>query len=100
MGSIMSAIRDDIEEYEALCSKYGEGIQYSPSGSAACYSDHAARLKFRSRVEWKMSQGWSRKRAEADSACYLPNSEKEYVEGKGWVKVEVPQTAWDHILKD
>lgn len=46
MGSIISAIYDDIHEYEALCDRYGEKIQYS-HGSADCYGAHASGLKKR-----------------------------------------------------
>lgn len=50
MGSIMSAIRDDIEEYEALCERYGERPQYS-YGSADCYGEHAKELKKRAEAD-------------------------------------------------
>jgi len=44
----MSAIRDDIEDYEALCGRYGEEVRYS-HGSADCYGKHADSLKERAR---------------------------------------------------
>jgi hypothetical protein len=52
MGSIMSAISDDIDEYVRLCEKYNEKVQYS-SGSADCYGEHARKLKERNRSEIK-----------------------------------------------
>ncbi len=90
MGSIMSAIRDDIEEYEALCEKYGEKVSYKPTAQGVqlpdCYGDHAAQLKFRSRVEYAVSRGKSREQAEKENAHLLPKKK--------------PQTAWDHVLED
>lgn len=55
MGSIMSAIADDIDHYEWLCTRFGEKTQYS-HGSADCYGSHAEELK------WWLEQD---KRAEA-----------------------------------
>lgn len=55
MGSLMSAISDDIDTYEHLCERYGEAVQYS-HGSANCYGEHCEELK------WKLQQD---KRAEA-----------------------------------
>lgn len=52
MGSIMSAISDDIDEYEALCEKYNEKIRYSVGGPD-CYGEHARLLKERQRREWE-----------------------------------------------
>jgi hypothetical protein len=46
MGSIMSAISDDIQEYRDLCDRYGERIQHS-HGSPDCYGEHAKQLKAR-----------------------------------------------------
>jgi predicted HicB family RNase H-like nuclease len=49
MGSIMSAISDDIDTYEHLCGRYGEKVQYS-HGSANPYGEHCEELK------WKVEQ--------------------------------------------
>ncbi len=84
MGSIISAISDDIDEYEALCRKYGEKIQYS-YGSADCYGEHADSLKYRSRVEYAMEQGKTREEAEKANAYLLPKK---------------PKTAWDRISEE
>lgn len=46
MGSIMSAISDDIDMYLFLCNRYGESPQYS-HGSEDCYGDHASALRAR-----------------------------------------------------
>lgn len=46
MGSIMSAISDDIDTYEGLCQQYGEKVQYT-HGGPDCYGSHAADLKKR-----------------------------------------------------
>lgn len=55
MGSIISAIHDDINEYVALCEHFGEKIQYSPDHYGRqledCYGAHATELKERQRVE-------------------------------------------------
>lgn len=102
MGSIMSAIRDDIAEYEALCDKYVEAVQRRPDAYGNmlpdCYGDHAAGLKFRAHVEYAMRHGKTREQAEVGAAHLLPSSKREWAEGKGWVAK--PKTAWDHILKD
>lgn len=88
MGSIMSAIRDDIDE--SLCEKYGEKIRYSPTAQGVqlpdCYGEHAGSLKYRARVEYTMSRGKSRAEAEKEYAHLKPKTK--------------PVTAWDHILKD
>lgn len=90
MGSIMSAIRDDIEEYEALCAKYGEKVHHKPTAQGVplpdCYGEHAAQLKFRSRVEYSMSRGKTRKQAEKEHAHLLPKPKAK--------------TAWDKVLED
>lgn len=49
MGSIMSAISDDIDTYEHICERYGEAVQYS-HGSADPYGEHCDELK------WKLEQ--------------------------------------------
>lgn len=46
MGSLLGRIRDDIEEYEELCERYGEKPEYS-YGSADCYGEHCKKLKER-----------------------------------------------------
>lgn len=56
MGSIMSAIRDDIAEYEALCKHYGEEVQYKHS-SPDCYGKHADALKERWGAEREAAAG-------------------------------------------
>lgn len=90
MGSIMSAIRDDIEEYEALCEKYGEKVQRKPTAQGVplpdCYGAHAGQLKFRARVEYSMSRGKTREAAEKEHAHLLPKKE--------------PRTAWDKVMED
>lgn len=77
MGSIMSAISDDIEEYEALCKRYGEEVQYKHSGPD-CYGKHKDEL------EWKLQQD---KRAE-EGLTYnyleLCARFKEEVRWHGW----------------
>lgn len=48
MGSILSKISDDIDEYVALCKHFGEPVQRSPtSGNPDCYGKHADVLKAR-----------------------------------------------------
>lgn len=55
MGSILSAIRDDMDRYEYLCEKYGEEPQYTKDSRGipllACYGEHAAELEERARAE-------------------------------------------------
>lgn len=55
MGNLLSAINDDINEYEQLCRKYGEEVQteYDVYGirTPACYGTHASELKQRFREE-------------------------------------------------
>lgn len=87
MGSIMSAIRDDIDEYEALCEKYGEKVQRKPTVQGVmlpdAYSEHADALKFRARVEYAIERGRTREQAEAEYAYLKPKPK--------------PTTAWDHL---
>ncbi len=56
MGSIISAIYDDINEYESLCRKYGEEVRtsFDRYGIATpdCYSEHADELRKRRNEEW------------------------------------------------
>jgi hypothetical protein len=60
MGSIISAIHDDMNDYERLCEKYSEKAKYSPDAYGNmlldCYSDHARKLKERERKEWEQRQ--------------------------------------------
>ncbi len=48
MGNILSAIRDDINEYKSLCEQFNEPIQYSMDAygykSPDCYGKHAQTL--------------------------------------------------------
>jgi hypothetical protein len=98
MGSIMSAIRDDIEEYEALCAKYGEKVRTKPTAQGVqlpdCYGKHAAEMKFRARVEFAMSHGKTRAQAEKENAHLLP-AKKAKKKSDGTAK-----TSWDHILDE
>lgn len=56
MGSVISAIHDDMEEYEDLCRKYGETPHRSPDAYGNllvdCYGQHARLLKQRQQAEW------------------------------------------------
>lgn len=49
MSDIISAINDDMEEYESLCKRYGEKPRYSPDSRGYplldCYGKHAEALK-------------------------------------------------------
>jgi hypothetical protein len=47
MGSLTSAIRDDILDYVRRCQIFGEDVQYSPDGSPDCYGSHAEKLSKR-----------------------------------------------------
>jgi hypothetical protein len=48
VGSIMSAIRDDIEHYETLCQRFGEHPHTAAAGGATdCYGPHAESLRAR-----------------------------------------------------
>jgi hypothetical protein len=58
MGSIMSAISDDIDTYEALCAKYGEQVQHDHHGPD-CYGKHAIELKARALKESKIDVSMS-----------------------------------------
>ena len=57
MGSIISAIHDDMEDYERLCEKYGEKPRVKPDAYGNrlldCYGAHATELKRRQRLEWE-----------------------------------------------
>ncbi len=57
MGSIISAIHDDIEDYQWLCQKYGEKVVTTPDryGNQLpdCYGPHAKSLEERERAERK-----------------------------------------------
>lgn len=52
MSDLMSAIRDDINEYIRLCQLYGEKVQYKKDAygidTEDCYGEHADSLKKRS----------------------------------------------------
>jgi hypothetical protein len=56
MGSILSAIHDDIGDYEDLCRKYGEEVQTTPVANGQrlpdCYGAHAKALEERQRREY------------------------------------------------
>ncbi len=43
VGSIISAIKDDIEEYERLCRIFDEEVRYK-QGAPDCYGEHARAL--------------------------------------------------------
>lgn len=55
MGDILGAIQDDINEYEALCRKYGEKVLTNTNRwgvtSPDCYGKHADALQARKRKE-------------------------------------------------
>jgi len=53
MGSILSRISDDIREYERLCEKYNEPVQYD-GNTPDCYGKHAMQLQ---RKQAKMATG-------------------------------------------
>ncbi len=57
MGSIISAIHDDMEDYERLCERYGEKPHVKPDVRGIplldCYGAHASKLKERERLEWE-----------------------------------------------
>lgn len=55
-GSILSKIKDDMEEYEALCEYYNEEVQSDHSGPK-CYGEHSNKLK-RWRSEGRPPNGW------------------------------------------
>ncbi len=60
MSDILSAIHDDMNEYEYLCRQYGEEIQKTPDrwGNMLvdCYGQHASDLKARARIEYAKSR--------------------------------------------
>jgi len=56
VGSIISAISDDIDEYEALCERYGETVQYKSSGPD-CYGPHCDELKWKREQDTRAEQG-------------------------------------------
>lgn len=49
LGNILSAICDDMNDYETLCRKYGEGVQTSLTAQGTqlpdCYGPHARKLQ-------------------------------------------------------
>jgi hypothetical protein len=51
MGSILSAISYDIDDYERRCKNYDETIQYT-HGSPDCYGLHADWLEARERQDY------------------------------------------------
>lgn len=57
MTDIMGKIQDDINEYEALCRKYGEEVVYTQTRwgdkCADCYGKHAQALLERRRKEFQ-----------------------------------------------
>lgn len=56
MSDIISAIHDDMDEYEYLCEKYNEQPQYKQdnwgNNLLDCYGEHAKDLLNRKRKEW------------------------------------------------
>ena len=69
MGSIMSAISDDIDDYVHLCRKYGEPVQYS-HGSADCYGDHCRELRNRRDAELRAKIVGSQRQ---DTVPFIPS---------------------------
>jgi len=59
MGSINSAISDDMDDYKDLCKKFNEKPQYTPDhyGNMLldCYGQHANELKKRNEIQSKHS---------------------------------------------
>ena len=57
MGSIISAIHDDIEDYEFLCKHFGEEVQRKATANGSvlpdCYGTHSKELEDRLREEQK-----------------------------------------------
>ncbi len=57
MGSIMSAISDDIDDYLRRCAKYGETVQQSKTSQGIsmpdCYGKHSDALETRERNEYQ-----------------------------------------------
>ena len=60
MSNIISAIYDDIDEYDDLCKKYNEQPVVDKTGINP-YCEHAYKLKERQRKEWE-SQWKAQKR--------------------------------------
>lgn len=60
MSDILSAIYDDIQEYEFLCRKYNEEIRYSENQfgirSPDCYGLHATELEKRRIEDYKKTK--------------------------------------------
>lgn len=52
MGNIVSAISDDINEYERLCAEYCEPIHMTGRGIPDCYGTHAKELKSRQSLKY------------------------------------------------
>lgn len=52
MSNIISAIYDDIDEYEALCKKYNEKPVVDKTGINP-YCEHARQLKTKQHKEWE-----------------------------------------------
>jgi hypothetical protein len=55
MGSLMSAIRDDIQEYVSLCNLYGHEVRYRKdaygNSTEDCYGSHSEQLHKRKEQE-------------------------------------------------
>lgn len=69
MGSITSAVSDDIDEYEALCRRYGEEVRYASAAGGStpdCYGSHAEELKRRRAAELEASRA---SRATRENEC-------------------------------
>lgn len=94
MGSIMSAISDDIEAYESLCAEFGETVQYTVSPRLPnCYGEHATRL--REKAKMKRSSTYGRR---TDDGTY-PNVEEERAkmeERAAAATVSETSTTWEH----
>jgi hypothetical protein len=60
MSNIISAIQDDMDEYEDLCREYGETPIRTPDrwGNMLvdCYGKHAQDLKRRARLEYEQER--------------------------------------------
>jgi hypothetical protein len=56
MGSIISKISEDIDQYVWLCEYYDEKPEYS-HGSESCYGEHAKKLKARFQREVDAREG-------------------------------------------
>jgi hypothetical protein len=57
MGSIISAINDDMDKYKWLCGRYSEQPQYTKDAYGNllldCYGEHAQKLENKLRKEQK-----------------------------------------------